>query len=206
MADYCTTAEVKAWVNITDSTDDTKIALAISSASRWIDTYCNRRFWLDPTPVARTFVPQDLTLLTYIDDIGDPSVSIKTDPAGDGTFEITWQTSDFELLPVSAPTAYPEPKPWTGIRAVGTLTFPWLVNTWLTRYDRIQITAKWGWPQVPDAVHQAAIIQAARLFARRSSIDGIAGGVDFALRVSNKLDPDVASLLTDYRRNAVLVA
>lgn len=204
---YTTAVLLKAWLGITGATYDTQIDAAVNAASRSIDHYCQRRFWLDGSVVARTFVPQR-RLTLCVDDIGDSTgLVLKTDASGDGTFETTWSASDYQLGPLNANVAYPEARPWTELRAVGTQTFPWLYNSWLTRRDRVQVTAKWGWPAVPDAVSEACLIKAARLFHRKDSPQGIAGFGDFGpVRLSRLEDGDVMSLLSDYRRLPVLVA
>lgn len=192
-----------------DTIDNNEIDAAINGASREIDGYCNTRFWKDGTVVARTFMPDSLTVLELGDDPFCPGIAdtagliIRTDASGDGVFETTWASTDFQLLPQNAAYAYPEARPWTTVRAVGTRTFPWLVNTWLTRLDRVQITALWGWPAVPDAVHQACLILASRLYKRRDSIQGIAA--DVGMYLGSKQDPDVTRLLQPYRRVPILV-
>lgn len=208
MTNYCSESDVADWLNISDNIDDPKIALAVTSSCRWIDRYCqvpDGMFGVATDPVARTFVPCDLlTLNLGVYTIGDPTgLVLQTDAGGDGTFETTWSAGDYELLPSNAAA---DGMPYTSIRAVGTRTFPWLVNTWLTRLDRVKVTGLYGWPAVPEQVQLAAVIQAARLFARRKSADGIAGGQDFALRVSSRVDPDVEALLKDFRKSPVLVA
>lgn len=204
---YCEQAMLKEYLGITAAINEWQLDQAIKAASRAIDNYCQRRFWLDPEPVAQTFKPKGLTELEIDDDIGSTSgLVIATDASGDGTFETTWAPGDYQLLPVNAPNAWPEPKPWTGIRAVGSKVFPWLVNTWLTRLDRVQITAAWGWPAVPDAVVSACLIKASRLYHRKDSPQGIAGYGDFGpVRLSRLEDGDIMSLLDAYRKIPVLV-
>lgn len=208
MPAYSDVPTLKTYLGITLSAYDSLLTSALNAASRSIDNYCQRRFYLDSTAVARTFQPRCLNALELDADIGSiTDLVIKTDAGGDGTYETTWSASDYQLYPVNAPYAFPEPEPWTEIRAVGTKTFPWLVNTWLTRFDRVQITAKWGWPAVPDAVTQAALIKASRLFHRKDSPQGIAGFGEFGpVRLARGEDADVMSLLNPYRRVPVLVA
>lgn len=205
---YTDLATLKTFLGITVSTYDDMLSSAINAASRSIDNYCQRRFWIDQSPVARTFDPCTLTLLNFGDDLGDSaSVTIATDASGDGTFETTWGASDYQLLPVNAATAYGEARPWTSVRAVGTRTFPWLIDTWLTRFNRVQITAKWGWPAVPDPVTQACLMKAARLFGRKDSPLGVAGFGDFGPVRVTALDRDVMDMLDPYRKHGgVLVA
>lgn len=208
MTAYVDTDTFSDYLGGTNATSEILLEMAVNSASRAVDGYCQRKFTLDATPVARTFVPDDLLNLRDLPDIGSTDgLVLKTDPSGDGTYEIVWSASDYQLLPQNAPYATPEAKPWTAIRAVGTKTFPWLVNTWLTHLDRVQITACWGWPAVPDAVIQATLIKAARIYFRKDSPQGVAGFDQFGpVRISRQDDPDVMNLLSDYRRDTILVA
>lgn len=211
---YTDLAAMKDWLNITKTTDDAKLTSAISAASRAVDNFCQRRFWLDVVPVARTFTPSEGLL--YMDlwandsgnDIGSAAgLVLAVDTSGDGTYEQVFTAADIQLLPVNAPYASPEPKPWTALRAVGTRTFPWLVNTWLTHLNRVQITALWGWPQIPDDVVMATKIKAARLFHRKDSPAGVSGLDNFGpIRISKSEDGDVVSLLTPYQYMSILVA
>lgn len=196
---YTTTVLLKAYLGISVSTYDTMLDAAINAASRSIDNYCGRRFWIDGTVVARTFIATNSTSLAVPDGIATTTgLIVKTDPAGDGTFETTWATTDYELLPIEAPNAFPEAEPWTAIRAIGALTFP--TATASGRSDRVQITAKWGWPAPPDPVAQACLIKASRLFHRKDSPQGIAGFGDFGpVRLTSREDSDVVLLLDPYR-------
>ncbi len=207
--DYIVLADLKAYLGLTVTTYDTFLATVITSASRAIDQYCQRKFWLDSVVVARTFVPDTLLDLDLGpgNDIGSTAgLIVATDPSGTGNFTVVWNTTDYQLLPQNAPSASPEAKPWTALRAVGTKTFPWLINTWLTHLDRIQVTARWGWPAVPADVVQASYIKAARLFMRKDSVAGIVGFGEFGpVRLSRGEDSDVMSLLTSYVAMPVLV-
>ena len=59
----------------------------------------------------------------------------------------------------------------------------------------------YGWSSVPVAIKQACIIQASRIFKRLDSPLGVAGFGDLGvMRVSSQLDPDVAQLVSVYRR------
>lgn len=206
---YATTEELEEWN--TAATPPTLLVRerAINAASRAIDQYCHRHFYQDGTvasPVARTFPsPCDLRCLELgaFNDLASPTLTLKTDAAGDGTFETTWSASDYELLPVS-PASGPELQPYTSIRSTGTLLFPVVTSTGKTA--RVEITGIWGWPAVPNSVNQACLLLAARLFSRKESPQGVAGFGEFGqIRVAPN-DRDVTALLDPYRRVAVLVA
>lgn len=201
---YCTVAELKDWLQIADTRDDTLLDRIVSAVSRWIDGYCGRQFGLEPA-TARTYQPTSPYVLD-IGDVGDQTgFLVKTDPAGDGVYEITWAATDWQLLPVNAPTDGPEAAPWTELKAVGAQLFPVVYGT-LTRCDRVQVTAAWGWPAIPDPVTQACVMQASRVFKRRDSPQGVLGGGDFGVvRVTSRLDPDVEQMLDEYRAGTTIV-
>lgn len=196
---YATLAELKTWIGIGDTADDTNLELCINAASRWIDTYCHRRFWLDSAATARTFTASDNYLID-IDDLGSTTgFALKVDQDANGTFETTLTATDYLLLPDDASTAYPEALPYSQIQAIGSYVFPLPVSG-LRRASLVQVTGKWGWPAVPEAVKQACMIEAHRLFTRRKSPEGVAGFNDFGVvRVSRNLDPAVEALLAGYR-------
>jgi hypothetical protein len=195
---YTTLALFKSYLGISVSTMDTHLEMALNAASRSIDNYCGRRFWLDGSLTTRTFAATDPTLLDLSDGIGTTTgLVVKTDTAADGTFATTWAATDYQLLPVNAPHAFPEAEPWTQIQAIGAPTFP---TGTTAQTHRVQITAKWGWPATPDAVVQACLIKASRLFHRKDSPQGIAGFGEFGpVRLSRTEDADVEDLLSPYR-------
>jgi hypothetical protein len=195
---YSTLAALKSYLGISVATYDAQLTSALNAASRSIDNYCGRRFWIDASVVTRTFPGGGATLLDLPDGIGSTTgLVIKTDTAADGTFATTWAATDYQLLPVNAPYAFPEAEPWTQIQATGSLTFP---SGTSARPNAVQITAKWGWPAVPDPVIQACFIKSSRLFHRKDSPQGIAGFGEFGpVRLSRTEDADVEALLNPYR-------
>lgn len=57
----------------------------------------------------------------------------------------------------------------------------------------------------PPRVDQAAIVQAARLYGRRGSVQGIAAFADLGVAMLPRLDPEVRSLLElgEYQRSVI---
>jgi hypothetical protein len=124
---------------------------------------------------------------------------LKTSSQADGTFDITWSPSDYQLEPLNGNLDGLE---WSydKIRAVGDYLFP-TVNANYGEQALVQVTAVFGWPAVPEPITQATIIQASRIFKRYDSPLGVAGFGDLgAIRVSRFLDPDMAQLVEPYRR------
>jgi hypothetical protein len=197
---YATRNQVKAALRIgtADTLDDELIDSCVSSASRLIDGYCNRRFWQTGTAEARIYQAED-SFYCSIDDIAGTAITLKTSSQADGTFDVTWKVSDYQLEPLNGNL---DGLTWSydKIRAVGDYLFP-TVNANYGEQALVQVTAVFGWPAVPDAVTQATIIQSSRLFKRLDSPLGVAGFGDLgAIRVSRYLDPDMAQLVEPYRR------
>ncbi|MBO0813558.1 MAG: phage head-tail connector protein [Actinobacteria bacterium] len=201
---YITADELKARLAITGTSDDDQVQQAVQGASRAIDGYCERYFW--QAADTRTYIPRDL-YLTRTDDLVSVT-TLATDPGGTaatgGTFPVTWPAGSFQLLPVN-PGRTGEQRPYTAIRAVGGLTFPWVTPVLLARMDRVQVTGVFGWPAVPQAVSTAAQILAADLFKLKDAPFGVAGFGEFGV-VRIDANPQVSALLGPYVRHPVQAA
>lgn len=171
---------------------------AINATSRAIDKHCERRFWQDQTIKVRTYRPHD-PCRAWVDEISTlAGLVVKTDTAGDGTWATTWAAGDFQLEPLNADQADPA-YAWWRISAIGAQRFPRPVSGRPT----LQVTAKFGWAQVPDEVNGAAILRAVKLFRRKESPEGWTGFSEFGpVRISRFEDPDVVALLAPYIRYA----
>ena len=197
---YATRNQVKAALRIgtADTLDDDLIDNCVGAASRLIDGYCNRRFWQSGTAEARVFQAED-SFYCSIDDIAGTALTLKSSTQADGTFDLTWKVSDYQLEPLNGNL---DGLTWSydKIRAVGDYLFP-TVNANYGEQALVQVTAIFGWPAVPEPITQATIIQASRIFKRYDSPLGVAGFGDLgAIRVSRFLDPDMAQLVEPYRR------
>ena len=197
---YATRNQVKAALRIgtADTLDDDLIDNCVGAASRLIDGYCNRRFWQSGTAEARVFQAED-SFYCSIDDIAGTALTLKTSTQADGTFDLTWSRSDYQLEPLNGNL---DGLTWSydKIRAVGDYLVP-TVNANYGEQALVQVTAIFGWPAVPEPITQATIIQASRIFKRYDSPLGVAGFGDLgAIRVSRFLDPDMAQLVEPYRR------
>ena len=64
---YCTLADVKAALRITDTIDDSLLEQSINSASRMIDQYCNRYFYSTAAGEVRYYQAED-SYTCWIDD------------------------------------------------------------------------------------------------------------------------------------------
>ena len=196
---YATLAQLKAENNIggADTSYDTKLEIALNAASRQIDGYCGGRFFYQDAALSvRTFYADDGETC-FVDDISTTTgLIVKTDDNDDGTFENTLTlNTHFILLPTNAAAKHPV-EPYTCIRLVdsGITAFPMSYSG----RPGVQVTAKFGWPAVPDDVEKACLIQATQLF---KASDAVFGGLSFEagiLRVRDTLNPMAAALVERY--------
>lgn len=189
---YCTLAEVKAALRLTDNTDDALIENAIEGASRRIDGYCGR-FFYKTSSTAITMYPFNSYTQPLQNDIANSSVTVETDDNADGTFSTVWtQGTDYQLEPLNATL---QSRPYRRITAIGGKTFPLQYGP-----DRplVRVTAQWGWNAIPDDIREACVLLSMRGFARLNAALGVIGFSDMAIQV-RAVDPDVRDLLNPYR-------
>ena len=179
--DYAEVDDLAAYTRIPDDADDVQLGLAIATASRGIDDHCRRQFGLVAAPEARHYpVRWDARRGQYVADIDDLMTTTGLELDGEAV-------ADPLLLPRNAAA---KGGPWTTL----------VLSDAPAR--EVEITARWGWAEVPDAIVQACLLQASRLFSRRNSPYGVAGSPDTGseLRLLAKVDPDVAVALRPYRK------
>lgn len=194
--DYASLAELKHALapGITDSVDDAELELALSAASRAIDTYCGRQFGRLESAAARYYQSTSAgTAAVVIDDLMDTTGLVVKTGSGDGTFPTTLTLdSQVRLFPWNAAA---DGRPYIMLVGIG--------GTRWTRGERtVEVTARWGWSAVPAQVKQACLLQAARIFRRKDAPFGILGSPELGseIRLLSSLDPDVAVLLGGLRR------
>ena len=193
-----TVDELKTHLGIPDTTDEPLVGWATAAANQYVVEYCGRTF--DKTAIlsasARTFRP-DAGCSVWTDDFWETTaLVVKVDNDDDGTFEETWTiTTDFYLEPLNG-QLHGQTRPYYRIVPAAGRVLP----TW-GRRPSVQVTAAWGWAAVPAMVKHATLLQGARLFKRKDSAEGVLGGfADFtAVRVSGRIDPDVADELGPFR-------
>ena len=190
---YATLSEMQSALSIPDGVDDAQLEASVEAASRWIDKLCGRRFYFDTGVTARLFRPES-TYCCKVDDFGTVTgLIVKTDAGDDLTYESSWAAADFELHPVNGLGPAGQAWPYTEITAVRGLTFPTTYRTC------VQVTARWGWPSVPDDIAMACVRLAAFVFRSKDSPLGVAAFTDLgALRA--RTPSVVLDLITGYER------
>jgi hypothetical protein len=191
---YITLANLKTYLKIDDQVEDALLEQIIESASRSIDRIANRRFYLDANASARTYRPIG-NLRVQVDDFGTTSgLVVKTDPDSTGTYGTTFTLNqDYIVEPTNA---LAKGRPLTTITIVGPTAFSLPVNYW----PQVEVTARWGWPAVPDDIEQATYILSADLYKRKDSIGGVLGLSELGAIRMSPLGRDITNMVRAYKR------
>jgi hypothetical protein len=200
---YATLTEIKAYMSISDNTDNDLLENLVESASRSIDRIANRRFYLDATASARLYRAYS-DIFVYIDDLGSTTdLVVKTDSNGNGSYAKTLTLNqDYILDPLTAPSLS---RPYTQLTMVSN-TETWPIFPGLTQNGLrpgVQVTAKWGWPAVPNDINMACLILTADLYKRKDAPGGILGLGDLGVVRMSPLGRDVTAMVRAYKKEVV---
>lgn len=200
---YATLAQAKAFLSITDSVDDTLLESFVEAASRSIDRIANRRFYADTSASARQYRVSSPIIL-FTDDISSTTgLIVATDEDGDGTFETTLVlNTDYVMDPLTAPSLS---RPFTQVTVVSnTNTFPIFPGLFSNGMrPGVQVTAKWGWPAIPDDIETACLILTGDLYKRKDSPGGVLGLGDLGAIRMTPLGRDITAMVRAYKRETL---
>lgn len=181
---YATRDELDEYLGDSRGRDGDLKDRVIEAASRSIDAWTGRRFYLDTVPSARLFPAVwgnrlDLrTDFVSIDSIApETSYGVLGGPYDPGLYR---------------PGPYDNPSiDWP---------YQWIEGAFTGWGRTVSVTATWGWPSVPASVTQACLIKSARVYKRKESPTGVQGLDEFGpIRVSREVDADMADLLAPFR-------
>lgn len=167
---------------------DAKIEDHIEAASRWIDGYTGRQFYA--TTATRYFTAKTSTRLNVSELL--TVTTLKTDEDGDRTYETTWETTDYDLMPFNDP-----PYQWIELAPNGLKTFPLYAKG-------VEIAGTWGYTATtPPDIKEACLMYAARLYVRESTVLGVSGASALGtITVKVPTDEDIHGLVNPYvKRN-----
>ena len=181
---YATLVDLKARLGITGTGNDTVLEQVIEAASRQVDGWCGRAFASGNG--TRVLTADNANLLILPDDLHEIT-EFATDRDDDFLYETIWPVNELSLMPY--------PGPYSIIRPRHGYSFP-------TQPHAIQVTGSWGYgANIPAAIREATLLQAARLYKRADAPFGIAGSADHGqLETISRVDPDVKELLAPYTR------
>jgi hypothetical protein len=200
---YATLTEIKNYMSISDSTDNDLLENLVESASRSIDRIANRRFYLDATASARLYRAYS-NIFVYVDDIGTTSnLVVAVDENGNGTYSKTLTlNTDYILDPLTSQSLN---RPFTQLTMVSNTEtwpiFPGLTSNGLR--PGVQVTARWGWPSVPDDLNMACLILTADLYKRKDAPGGILGLGDLGVVRMSPIGRDVTAMVRAYKKEVI---
>lgn len=190
---YATLNELKARLSIpaADTADDSILEAVVEAASRAIDKVCNRYFFSTAAGQVRYFTAAS-SVLVLIEDCQAVS-AVATDRNLDRTWSNAIPAADYELGPLNNPSiSYP----YTELRMK-----PLAGEAFDLSREAVKVTGTFGFSAVPDAINEACLILAGRLFKRKDAPFGVAGGGEVGQSIAIRaIDPDVQVLIAPYRK------
>ncbi len=146
---YATAEEYRNQLKMTeDEGRDSEIEQDLTAISKHIDKRTGRFFTKDAEPVTRIYEAAQGRKI-YVDDIAEAPTEIVINFGG--ISDLTLEPGDYDLWPYNADKG-PEPRPWIRIDLSRRGSLP-LFHLG----DMVSVTAKFGWPEVPEAIKIATI-------------------------------------------------
>lgn len=203
---YCGLEELKSRLGVANSVtaDDYEMTMAIKIATAYINRYCGTHFFR--VTEARTFPVTNIYFLPIDQVVPGSITSFRIDVDGDGVFETPWtEGTNYQVYREGA--TYNQnyagvDRPFDFVKVImgtgpaGGQFFPFV---WpFTHDDRVQITATWGWKEIPPEVQHAALLLSVQLFKEKDSPWGVVGMSDLgAVRVQQS--PWIVDLLRPFK-------
>jgi hypothetical protein len=165
---YATLAQVKSRLDITDNDNDAELESVITGVSRAIDANRGRRIYA--ATETRYYTPQFTDWLIVHDLLS--LTTLKTDSTGNGTFDVTWTSSDYFLEPINA-ALDGEPYDQITITTNGDYTFDPVIKR------SVEIAGSFGYAATtPPEITEACILVAMRVWKRRDILFGTSGNAE----------------------------
>ena len=176
-----------------DTKDDAAIEAVIEAVSRSIDNICWRRFYA--ATETRYYTAEQRDTLIVDDLLSVSTDGFTTDEDGDRVYEITWATTDYDLMPFNA--------------VLDGVPYRSLVLTpegdyWIPTISKgVKLTGSFGYSATtPPAIEDACLLASHRLMARRNTPLGVSGAAavgNLTVTVTKmKADPEIMEMLTPY--------
>ena len=154
-------------MGISDTFDADLVDPCIEDASRWVEQVCGRRFYADTVATVRNYPPPagyGFGAVLTVDDFQPGSITI----VNNGT---TLTTTQYQIDEFNGLTGANELTAGWTIRLLQGI---WGVPTWPGQAS-VAVTAKWGWPAVPNQIKRATLMQAAYFYQSKDTRLGVAG-------------------------------
>ena len=174
------------------SGDDDELFQLLLAISALVDSYCNRHFYALTT--TRTFDGPADTQLTIPDLIS--ATSVKSDDDDDGTYETTWATTDYQLVPLNSEPSQHWGSSFHGLRVLSRGTKQRLERG-QARYEIVGIWGYRAFQEDSDSLTDGSVTASA------TSVNVDSGG-DFAVGQTIVVDSE-QFLITGISSNTLTV-
>ena len=198
---YCALSEIKTYIGLTGSGQDSNLESAIESASREIDQYCDRIFYVTSSE-NRYYTPTNF-FEVEIDDVSSTTgLVVKLDTTDDGTHNKTLTlNTDYIVMPINRTNKVGQNQPITSLKILDSRSSerfdPKIINN-------VKVTGTFGFSAVPDSIKQATFLQATRLFKRKDSPFSTYGNPQTGTgELFNRFDPDALKLIRGYAKKTL---
>lgn len=182
--EYAELEELKEMRSITSNSQDAALQRAITRASRAIDRRCGRRFWRDGE-VSTTYYPnlQGRSIVS-----GSSETFLTGDIATAATISVS--LGGVESAPDGLSFSY-----FSSFEPHGAITGITRASWW---GGRVQLTAEYGWPAVPDSIEEATLLLANRRYMRKDSPEGTSGWSTEGQTGVSRFDQDIEDLVAPF--------
>lgn len=181
---YFKREQLKTLLGITSSEEDDLIDRACLGAARAIERRSGwPTFWKTTGPETRT-----ISVVNRVVPVRRAGYSYTKILLRNGIAEPTgFSVAGYSTASLYPPDCFDEGEPADEIKLPVGATFG--------NSGELDVTAVWGWPDVPSDIVFANQLQAQRYYQRKGSPEGIAGSAEWGLTRIPALDPDVLSIL-----------
>ncbi len=174
---------------------------AIQTASREIENYCARQFNRADSATAREYAPSGCDYVDVDDFHTTDDLEVRIDTALDGNFSTLLDPFQYELSPANGIVDGVAGWPFYRIRLLNGMRFP---SSYNGRSRVVQVTAKWGWADVPAPVKAACKIMAAETWKLKDAPFGVLGLDEFGV-VRVRQNKMAVSKLAPYAKTRLLI-
>jgi len=202
---YATIAELKGFMEKTDSADDAMLQIALDAAAKAINRTCKRPdgFVAVSTASARYYVGSGLSYQMIDECTSITTVAVK-DSIDDSTYT-AWLTTDYDKAAGGPDSPDFNATPYTVLFCKPDGDYSTFTSGKMGRMKTptVSVTAKWGYATLcPDEIKMACMQQAARWWKRLQGAmaDSLASPDMGTLLYLKPLDPDVDFNIRGYIR------
>ncbi len=196
MPNYITPDELRERIGSDTTNFTTSINAACAVASREIENMTSRVFFDSGQTSVLHFVPTDPYCVQTDDFSTLTGLVVEVDTGYDNTYATTLTVgTDFIAQPRDQ-LRNGQPWPYMSLQ-IAPRSHHYFPPAYLGQRETVRVTARWGWADVPDMVHEACLVGAAALFAAKDSPDGFVG-IDGWGPTRVRENPMVRALLGPY--------